>query len=72
MIADILTKDLAVREFKDMSARLRNVGEFARHLTGEVYINLYAHSTDQVHIGNYYDEYDMEVINIMSTIIRYL
>ena len=39
--------------------------------TDEVYTNLYAHSTDQVHIGNYYDEYDIKVINIMSTIVRY-
>ena len=71
MIADILTKDLAVREFKDMSVRLRNVGEFVRHLTDEVYTKLYAYSTDQVHIGNYYDEYDIKMINIIRAIVRY-
>ena len=69
MIADILTKDLAVEA---ISKRLRNVGEFEPHLSDEVYTNLNAHSTDLVHHGNYYDEYDVKHINIINMLIHYL
>ena len=72
MIADILTKDLPVKDFIKMSRRLCNDGEIDVSLSNEVYERLYANSTDQVYLGNYYDDIDLLYIRVSSVLVNYL
>jgi hypothetical protein len=72
MIADILTKDLPVKDFIKVSRRLRSDGELDVSLNDEVYEKLCASSTDQVYLGNYYDEVDLLVIRVSSVLVNYL
>ena len=66
MIADILTKILATKEFNMMAPRLRNDVLQHESLTDDVYKRLYLNSTDSV----YHDDDDIKVIALISKIME--
>jgi hypothetical protein len=66
MIADILTKILATKEFNMMAPRLRNDVLQHESLTDDVYRRLYLNSTDSV----YHDDDDIKVIAMISKIME--
>ena len=66
MIADILTKILATKEFNMMAPRLRNDVLQHESLTDDVYKRLYLNSTDSV----YHDENDIKVVALISKIME--